>query len=128
MDIISIKELVLTQFEITSQQLYSRSHKKDYVDARRALAYLLRKKTDLSLQQIGARFNRHHSSILYHVNRAHDLIDVDYEFREKIKSIEEEIDFKPISLKDKGSLKLIMDAIVWDEKGTTRENIKKLLG
>lgn len=51
-------------FNLTIDQLNSRSRKREYVVARNAAYYLARKHTDLSLQQIGERFNRKHSSVL----------------------------------------------------------------
>jgi chromosomal replication initiator protein len=128
MNIVSIKELVITHFRVTSQQLRSRSRNKDYVDARRAMCYLLRYNTSLSLQQIGYRIGYHHSNVIHHINKAKGFIDVDTEFARKIKAIEEEINFKPVTFTEDTALKRIMEAIVWTEKGTTRKNLEKLLG
>ncbi len=55
---------ICSGFNLTIDQLNSRSRKREYVVARNAAYYLARKHTDLSLQQIGERFNRKHSSVL----------------------------------------------------------------
>lgn len=51
-------------FAITPEQLRSRSRKQSHVVARNTIFYLARRHTALSLQDIGDRFNRRHSTVL----------------------------------------------------------------
>ncbi|MDR2892178.1 MAG: ATP-binding protein [Deltaproteobacteria bacterium] len=59
-----IVRMVCEGFGLTSEQLNSKSRKQEYVQARNAVFYLARKHTDLSLQEIGKRFNRTHSTVI----------------------------------------------------------------
>lgn len=51
-------------FSVSREQLVSASRKQEYVTARSTAYYLARKHTDLSLESIGRRFNRRHSTVL----------------------------------------------------------------
>ncbi len=59
-----IIEMVCTAFEVSPQMLSSRSRKRHLVLARNSAFYLARKFTDLSLKEIGRRFNRRHSTVI----------------------------------------------------------------
>ncbi len=64
MSVDSIEKAVCRCFGLPPEKLCSRSRKKDYVIARNTVFYLLRVHTDMSLQDIGDRFNRRHSTVL----------------------------------------------------------------
>lgn len=64
MDFEGIVRKVCEGFNISPQQLNSRSRKREYVVARNSVFYLARKHTDLSLKEIGERFSRRHSTVL----------------------------------------------------------------
>ncbi|WP_461209144.1 chromosomal replication initiator protein DnaA [Desulfocurvus sp. DL9XJH121] len=51
-------------FDISNDQLASKSRKRDIVMARNTAFYLARKYTDMPLKQIGAQLNRRHSTVL----------------------------------------------------------------
>lgn len=55
--------LVCEGFGLTPEDLRSKSRKRGYVQARNALFHLARRHTDLSLQELGRRFNRSHSAV-----------------------------------------------------------------
>ena len=59
-----VVELVCRSYKLTPTQLASRSRRQELVLARNTAYFLLRKHTDLTLQEIGNRFNRRHSSVL----------------------------------------------------------------
>jgi chromosomal replication initiator protein len=59
-----IIRLVCDCFKLSESQLASRSRKSEYVQARYTAYYLARKHTQLSLQEIGARFHRCHTSVI----------------------------------------------------------------
>lgn len=63
-DFDAIVKLVCEGFGLSQDQLNSRSRKREYVVARNAAYLLARKHTDLSLKEIGDRFNRRHSTVL----------------------------------------------------------------
>lgn len=60
----SVVDLVCRSFQLTPAQLASRSRRQDLVTARNTVFYLLRKHTDMTLEDIGRRFNRQHSTVL----------------------------------------------------------------
>ncbi|BBD06966.1 chromosomal replication initiator protein DnaA [Desulfovibrio ferrophilus] len=55
---------VCSYFELSQQQLASKSRKRDIVQARNTAFFLTRKYTDMPLKQIGSHFNRRHSTVL----------------------------------------------------------------
>ncbi|MEW5775107.1 MAG: chromosomal replication initiator protein DnaA [Thermodesulfobacteriota bacterium] len=59
-----IIEFACRSFGLTSAELSSKSRKRQVVMARNMSCYLARKHTSLSLEQIGSRFNRRHSTVL----------------------------------------------------------------
>lgn len=63
-DFSAIVRLVCESYGLNERQLASRSHKQQYVLARNTIYYLARKHTDLSLKEIGERFNRRHSTVI----------------------------------------------------------------
>ena len=64
LDMPAIIRLVCDSFKLSESQLVSRSRKSEFVQARNTIYYLARKHTQLSLQEIGDRFHRRHSSII----------------------------------------------------------------
>ncbi len=63
-DIEKIIELVCSSFELKFSQLASRNRRKEHVLARDTIFYLARKHTELSLKELGDRFNRKHSTVI----------------------------------------------------------------
>ena len=64
MDVDSIIRKVCEGFGLSPEQLASRSRKQNLVVARNTIFYLARKHTELSLQDIGDKFSRRHSTVL----------------------------------------------------------------
>ena len=64
MDVESIVRLVCESYGLTERQLASRSRRHEYVLARNTIYYLVRKHTDVSLQEIGEKFNRRHTTVI----------------------------------------------------------------
>lgn len=60
----NILEVVCRGYELTEKELKSRSRKRHVVLARNTAFYLARKHTDLSLEAIGQRLGRRHSTVL----------------------------------------------------------------
>ncbi len=63
-----IQELVCRYFQVTLDDLRSRSRRKTVVMTRNVGMYLCRHLTDLSLEAIGQAFDRNHSTVLYACN------------------------------------------------------------
>ena len=64
LDMESIVNHVCQAFGLNRDQLVSPSRKQEYVSARNTIFFLARKHTELSLECIGRRFNRKHSTVL----------------------------------------------------------------
>ncbi|GAB6038864.1 chromosomal replication initiator protein DnaA [Fundidesulfovibrio butyratiphilus] len=59
-----IVEYVCSTYDLNNEQLVSKSRKRQLVLARNTAFFLARKHTELSLQAIGERFNRRHSTVV----------------------------------------------------------------
>ncbi|MFK4763449.1 chromosomal replication initiator protein DnaA [Desulfobaculum sp. SPO524] len=59
-----IVKYICSSFDLTNEQLASKSRKRNIVMARNTAFFLARKYTDLGLKQIGSQFNRRHSTVL----------------------------------------------------------------
>ena len=64
----AIRRLVCRQYNVTVDELLSKSRKKHLVLPRNLGMYLCRKMTTLSLEAIGELFGRNHSTVIYAVN------------------------------------------------------------
>lgn len=64
LDMDTIIQLVCESYGLNLRQISSRSRRQECVIARNTIYYLTRKHTDLSLQDIGDKFNRRHSSVI----------------------------------------------------------------
>jgi chromosomal replication initiator protein len=63
-----IKKLVCKHYDITINQIDSRSRKQNLVRPRQIAMYLARNFTDSPLQTIGRSFNRYHATVLHAIN------------------------------------------------------------
>ena len=64
LDFEGIVSHVCKAFDVSHDKLCSSSRKQEYVLARNTIFFLARKHTELSLQNIGRKFNRKHSTVL----------------------------------------------------------------
>jgi chromosomal replication initiator protein len=62
-----IKQLVCKEFNISPQEIASRSRKKEIIFPRQIAIYLSRRYTDAPLQTIGKNFNRYHATALHSI-------------------------------------------------------------
>jgi chromosomal replication initiator protein len=63
-----IKKLVCKEYDITEQDLISKSRKKHIVKPRQVAIFLSRKYTDQPIKKIGSSFKRYHATAIYSVN------------------------------------------------------------
>lgn len=64
LDVESIIRLVCESYGLSERQLSSRSRRHECVLARNTIYYLARKHTEVSLQEIGEKFNRRHTTVI----------------------------------------------------------------
>ncbi|MTJ93695.1 MAG: chromosomal replication initiator protein DnaA [Desulfovibrio sp.] len=63
-DLPTIVRLVCESYGLNERQLNSRSRRKECVIGRNTVYYLARKHTELTLEEIGGKFNRRHSTVI----------------------------------------------------------------
>lgn len=63
-DLPTLVRLVCESYGLNERQLCSRSRRKECVLGRNTIYYLARKHTELSLEEIGEKFNRRHSTVI----------------------------------------------------------------
>ncbi|WP_020588645.1 chromosomal replication initiator protein DnaA [Desulfobacter curvatus] len=63
-----IKKLVCEAFDVSEQELLSKSRKQRIVKPRQVAMFLSKKYTDQPIKQIGASFKRYHATAIYSVN------------------------------------------------------------
>jgi len=87
------KKISLLVEEIFDTKMSVKSRTKNIVDARKAAAYLIRKHTKLSLSEIRQFIGvGDHTTVMYNINSAKDLIDTADWFRNKIAFLEKRIE------------------------------------
>ena len=64
----AVQSLICRYFQVTLEDLKSKSRRKNVILPRNLGMYLCRKNTDMSLESIGKLFGRNHSTVLYSVN------------------------------------------------------------
>lgn len=86
-------KIALLVEEIFDVDMSKKSRTKNIVDARKAAAYLIRKYTNLSLSEIRQFIGvGDHTTVMYNINSAKDLIDTADWFKEKIIFLEKRIE------------------------------------
>ena len=86
-------KIALLVEEIFDTNMSIKSRTKNIVDARKAAAYLIRKHTKLSLSEIRQFIGvGDHTTVMYNINSAKDLIDTADWFRNKIAFLEKRIE------------------------------------
>lgn len=84
-----ILEKVCGHFNVSQQQVFSRSRKRDYVIVRQVSMYLAQKYTKMPASRIGQLIgNRDHSTVIHSCSAVEQRLKVDKAFSEELNSIE----------------------------------------
>ena len=86
-----IIDAVCTEFGVTRAAVFSNSRKAIHCYPRHAVVYLLRRYTELTLEDIGRVLDRHHSTVMASIREAEDLIRIYPDYREKVERAERAI-------------------------------------
>ncbi|MCR5270637.1 MAG: chromosomal replication initiator protein DnaA [Prevotella sp.] len=90
-----ILETVCKHYGVNQQQVYSKSRKREFVQARQISMYLAQKYTKMPASRIGQLIGgRDHSTVLYSCSSVEKLLKVDQAFREEMNSIEHSFKLK----------------------------------
>lgn len=70
-------------------QAKSKSHKREFVEARQIAMYMVKKHLGCTLKYIGKYFGgRHHSTVKYAINTVDDMMESDPVFKKKVGDVE----------------------------------------
>lgn len=85
-----IVETTAEEFEITKEELISRSRSHRIALPRQVAMYILREEAEISLPQIGEMLgNRDHTTVMYGHDKISDLLETDKKLRRKVLNIKE---------------------------------------
>ncbi len=73
-----IIDIVSGRFCVPVDELKARSRKREIVECRQVAIWIIKKKTRLSLSQIGKLFDRDHSTVLFSINSVNTFIETRY--------------------------------------------------
>lgn len=76
---------------ISSSDLRSKERRAVIVIGRRIVFNYLRQNTNMSLYEIGKKYNNHHATVMHHLKKYQELIEWDKPFRELVKKFESNI-------------------------------------
>ena len=79
-----IKNLVCKYYNVSAEELVSRSRKQTLVRPRHMAIYLSRRFTDSPLQAIGKSFNRYHATALHSIQSIEKGIKADSSLRQQV--------------------------------------------
>jgi len=87
-----IKNIVCDYFQITVDEINSRTRKREIVQARQLAMYFSKKHTKFSLANIGMHCgNKDHATVLHAYRTVTDLLDTDKQFKVYVEEIEKKI-------------------------------------
>lgn len=75
-----IEAVVLREYDVTTEQLFSKSHKRTFADVRHVLIYLVKSFLPLSNTEIAELVDRDRSTIIHSFKKVDNLMSVDEEF------------------------------------------------
>lgn len=84
-----IAEQVSTFYSIASDELFTRSRKREINDARQLVMYMTKKHTSLPLTAIGSRLSRSHATVLHAVNNIENRLATEPQLRADLSAIEQ---------------------------------------
>lgn len=84
-----ITQQVSNYYNIDSEQIFTKSRKREISDARQMIMFLAKKHAKMSLTAIGTRLSRNHATVLYACNNIEDRLPVEKKLQEDVSKIEE---------------------------------------
>ncbi len=86
----SIVETICSYFNLKKEQIYAKTRKREYAQARQIAMYLSKKYLSIPLSRIGQQIaGKDHSTVIYSCHKVQDLMEVDKSFKSDVESIEE---------------------------------------
>ncbi len=88
----AITDLVCSHFNITAQQIRSRSRRRAVALPRQIAMYFARKHTDSSLESIGKEFNRDHATVIHSIKKIERQLKESPKFRNQLKYLMDQLE------------------------------------
>jgi chromosomal replication initiator protein len=98
-----IKKLICTYYNVSVEDLVSRSRKQGLVRPRQMAIYLSRRFTDSPLQAIGKSFNRFHATALHSINCIEQAMKEDPSTRQQVEFFRQKLESGKYELKGGGA-------------------------
>lgn len=86
-----IAEKVSAYFNITPDQLFTKSRKREISDARQLVMFMAKKHAKMGLKAIGNKLDRTHATVLYACRNIEERIPIDKQLKEDVAKIESAI-------------------------------------
>lgn len=86
-----IKEIISTHFNISEKDLLSNKKTRHIAQARQITMFFAKKYTNDTLQEIGKKMNRKHTTVIHGCNTIEDLKETDNDFKQVLSEIEVKI-------------------------------------
>jgi chromosomal replication initiator protein len=94
-----IFEIVGRDYGLTKEQIISRSRKRECVESRHLIAYIIKRKTRFSLSKIGEMVGgKDHTTIIHSIRTFEDLFGTDSVFRERCENVFAKVGIDPKSV------------------------------
>ncbi len=93
-----IINVICNYFQVTREELSSKSRKRSITVPRNISMYLSRKYTNSSLKEIGEYFNRDHSTVLNAIRRVETEIKKNYKIKNQLEFLKKQIKLKSIKI------------------------------
>jgi len=87
-----IKKIVCKYYNVSSEDLVSRSRKQSLVRPRQMAIYLSRRFTDAPLQSIGKTFNRYHATALHSIHSIEKGLKNDGSIRQQVEFFRQKLE------------------------------------
>lgn len=89
-----IQKIVANHFSIKISDLSSKSRIKDIIIPRQIAIYLSKKLTSKNISEIGLKFNKNHSTIIYNIKKSEEALANNQEFKNIVIKLEDKITSK----------------------------------
>lgn len=86
-----IAEQVCSYYKLPTDELFTRSRKREINDARQVVMYMTKKHTSLPLTAIGSRLSRSHATVLHAVNNIENRLATEPQLRNDLDMIEQSL-------------------------------------
>ena len=82
-----IPELIIDTVGLQTNEIKTPSRKREISDKRQLAMFLMRRKTTLTITQIGEKFNRDHTTVIHATKVINNRMSVEPNFNEKVRNL-----------------------------------------